>query len=461
MSQAVGKEEVLHLTSFTIPTCTMMMIKFLFTTSPVLLSRKTVMLVLGWLLVCHAGVYVSAFHPCLPRSTVSRCSTLHPTYPERMGVRGVKHQTKAVTTTSLSVSSTRFHSDCRDDDTCPPEDDEHHLVSLSSSSSTLGQSFRITTALLSLAAIWYLFTTWQHQPHHGLVVLPHYPQHVFAAWPTSKATPTAMSTAPPSLAEGIQYVLHFGQRTWVSYQRVLNTSPVATKAATSAFVYALGDVIAQSADASSSTMDEGNDVNLEGQPTKPLDLVRTLKSLIAGGLGHGPLSHVWYNLSESFFLHHPWPWHVAGAATATAASLSPISASWWAAVLPKIVADQAIWGPIWTSLYLTMLGIMNGQGPKAIQQSIQTSLIPLTLQGLALWPAAHIVTYGFIPVQDRLLWVDLVEIVWVTILATQAASSMPPPQHNILPPHDPEDGDESSAASLLVRATETGTDSSR
>ena len=30
--------------------------------------------------------------------------------------------------------------------------------------------------------------------------------------------------------------------------------------------------------------------------------------------------------------------------------------------------------------------------------------------------------YGVIPVQDRLLWVDAVEIIWVTILATQAAA---------------------------------------
>ena len=31
-------------------------------------------------------------------------------------------------------------------------------------------------------------------------------------------------------------------------------------------------------------------------------------------------------------------------------------------------------------------------------------------------------TYGLIPVENRLLWVDAVEIIWVTILATQAAA---------------------------------------
>lgn len=41
---------------------------------------------------------------------------------------------------------------------------------------------------------------------------------------------------------------------------------------------------------------------------------------------------------------------------------------------------------------------------------------------LLLFETAHVVTYGLIPVENRLLWVDAVEIIWVTILATQAAA---------------------------------------
>lgn len=37
--------------------------------------------------------------------------------------------------------------------------------------------------------------------------------------------------------------------------------------------------------------------------------------------------------------------------------------------------------------------------------------------GWKLWPFAHLVTYGLVPVEQRLLWVDCVEIVWVTILS--------------------------------------------
>nr|AFK44918.1 unknown [Lotus japonicus] len=38
--------------------------------------------------------------------------------------------------------------------------------------------------------------------------------------------------------------------------------------------------------------------------------------------------------------------------------------------------------------------------------------------GWKLWPFVHLVTYGVIPVEQRLLWVDSVELIWVTILST-------------------------------------------
>lgn len=53
---------------------------------------------------------------------------------------------------------------------------------------------------------------------------------------------------------------------------------------------------------------------------------------------------------------------------------------------------------------------------------MKKSTIPLFISGLRLWPLAHCVTYGLIPVENRLAWVDLVEILWVTILASQAAA---------------------------------------
>ena len=175
---------------------------------------------------------------------------------------------------------------------------------------------------------------------------------------------------------------------WAYYNDILHTHPILTKAATSGTVYAIGDVIAQ---------------NTEGRDMAALDRGRVIRSLLAGLLAHGPLSHYWYIISEHFFDNVV---HLT---------------QWWS-VFPKIVVDQTVWGPIWTSIYLGMIGLMQRDRFQVIGDNIRKSLVPLTLSGLKLWPLAHVVTYGLVPVENRLLWVDAVEIVWVTILATQAAA---------------------------------------
>jgi protein Mpv17 len=179
-----------------------------------------------------------------------------------------------------------------------------------------------------------------------------------------------------------------------AYENVLSSNPVATKAATSASVYSIGDILAQ--------YTEQRD-----EESKNLDQGRVLRSMIAGGVGHGPLSHIWYHMSENFFTNIV---HLT---------------AWWS-FIPKIVVDQTVWGPIWNSMYILMIGLMRRENLEKMVVDVKTTVFPLFLDGLKLWPLAHVVTYGLIPEENRLLWVDTVEIVWVSMLATKAASLEPP-----------------------------------
>jgi len=174
---------------------------------------------------------------------------------------------------------------------------------------------------------------------------------------------------------------------WASYSTTLNDAPIQTKAVTSATVYTIGDLIAQ---------------RTEGKEMGELDRMRTLRSLLAGLIGHGPLSHYWYDISDGLFnnvLH--WT-------------------AWWA-FFPAVLLDQTTWGPFWNNTYIFLLGLMKGESLETIWEDVKRTTVPLVVSGLKLWPLAHCVTYGLIPVENRLLWVDFVEILWVTILATQAA----------------------------------------
>jgi protein Mpv17 len=186
-----------------------------------------------------------------------------------------------------------------------------------------------------------------------------------------------------------EVVQHMPMSVWQAYMGVLTDAPIATKAVTSATVYTIGDVIAQ---------------QTEGTSIDELDRMRTLRSMLAGLIGHGPLSHMWYNVSENLF-DHVLHW-----------------TAWWS-FIPKVAIDQAFWGPIWNNTYLLLLGLMKGESLGQIWGDVKRTTIPLVVSGLKLWPLAHCVTYGLIPIENRLLWVDLVEIIWVTVLATSAAEA--------------------------------------
>ena len=177
---------------------------------------------------------------------------------------------------------------------------------------------------------------------------------------------------------------------WAGYNSVLESNPVFTKAMTSATVYTIGDYIAQ---------------RTEGISMSDLDWPRIIRSMLAGLIAHGPMSHVWYNFSEWFFddIVH--------------------CTAWWS-FIPKVILDQTTWGPFWNNTYILLLGIMKMESLETIWDDMKRTTIPLIVSGLKLWPLAHSITYGVIPVPNRLLWVDIVEIVWVMILATHAAGAV-------------------------------------
>jgi protein Mpv17 len=193
-----------------------------------------------------------------------------------------------------------------------------------------------------------------------------------------------------SLSSAQDMITHIPLAALDVYSNVLKSAPIMTKAATSATVYTIGDIIAQKS---------------AGTELGDIDRMRTLRSLLAGGIGHGPLSHYWYHISDSLFndvLH--WT-------------------AWWS-FIPKVVLDQSAWGPVWNNSYILLLGLMQRESLESMLANVKKTTIPLILSGLKIWPIAHIVTYSVVPTEYRLLWVDMVEILWVVILATTAAEAM-------------------------------------
>ncbi|KAF4377754.1 hypothetical protein F8388_011507, partial [Cannabis sativa] len=170
------------------------------------------------------------------------------------------------------------------------------------------------------------------------------------------------------------------QHNWSAYEEALKTNPVLAKMMISGVVYSIGDWIAQC---------------FEGKPLFEFDRTRMFRSGLVGFTLHGSLSHYYYQFCEE---------------------LIPFQ-DWW--VVPvKVLFDQTAWAALWNSIYFIVLGILRFESPVTIFKEWKATFIPMLTAGWKLWPFAHLITYGVIPVEQRLLWVDCVELIWVTILST-------------------------------------------
>ncbi|KAL4585122.1 hypothetical protein LXL04_009737 [Taraxacum kok-saghyz] len=170
------------------------------------------------------------------------------------------------------------------------------------------------------------------------------------------------------------------EHNWIAYEEALKENPILAKMMISGVVYSIGDWIAQC---------------YEGKPLFEFDRTRLFRSGLVGFTLHGSLSHFYYQLCEALI---PWK-------------------DWW--VVPvKIAFDQTVWSAIWNSIYFVVLGLLRFESPNNISNELKATFFPMLTAGWKLWPFAHLITYGVVPLEQRLLWVDCVELVWVTILST-------------------------------------------
>lgn len=171
---------------------------------------------------------------------------------------------------------------------------------------------------------------------------------------------------------------------WERYSRNVIERPLITKSIISGFVYSIGDLLAQ---------------QCESVSLPDLDVKRILRSGIVGLAFQAPIYHYYYEITESIL---------------------PTDGGFVNAVA-KIVLDQTITIATWNALYYLILGAMTKKPFDESIDLIKKSAWPLMVNGWKLWPAAHILTYTVIPTEHRLLYVDVIEIIWVVILSFTAS----------------------------------------
>jgi len=172
---------------------------------------------------------------------------------------------------------------------------------------------------------------------------------------------------------------------WYAAAAIQN--PIITKAWTSGVAYLLGDSLAQ---------------RLAGGKFAP---GRMARSAIAGFVSHGPTLHFWCLLLDRFVDLGTGRWAQRGT------------------LVVKILLDQTIFSLYLNAAYCALTETLRGTSPRVLWARVRASSWPMLRSSWRFWPAVHAFTFSVVPLHLRVLWVDVVEVVWVAILATLVAAA--------------------------------------
>ncbi|TPX60727.1 hypothetical protein PhCBS80983_g01629 [Powellomyces hirtus] len=170
-------------------------------------------------------------------------------------------------------------------------------------------------------------------------------------------------------------------RAWKRYLELLEEKPLVTKSLSAGAIAVAGDIIAQKVDSS---------------PDHPeWDPKRTARLGLYGTLIAAPLTHGWYKVLDAR----------VGAGMDFATSVK------------KVTADQILAATPFTALFFVCNSAAEGCTKAEIKNRLSNNLWPTLKANWAVWPAALLINFRFVPLKLRLLVVNVLGLGWGTYLS--------------------------------------------
>ncbi|GLI61039.1 hypothetical protein VaNZ11_003191 [Volvox africanus] len=184
---------------------------------------------------------------------------------------------------------------------------------------------------------------------------------------------------------------------WSFYCGSLDSHPLLTKVVTGIVCGILGDLIAQKI----KHINEAQKAQLcnELRPPPPFmfDVVRTSRLVVYGAVVSTPIAHAWFQLLDT---------HVMPEAMTSVP-----------AVLTKMAMDQLLMSPPSTALFFLVMRCWEGHTDDAMMH-MRHKLWPTMRANYMLWPLAHVINFAFVPPAQRILYCNVLGVVWTVILST-------------------------------------------
>ncbi|XP_071143876.1 mitochondrial inner membrane protein Mpv17-like isoform X1 [Mytilus edulis] len=161
------------------------------------------------------------------------------------------------------------------------------------------------------------------------------------------------------------------------YSHAYFRHPMSTCAVSTGTLMATGDCICQ----------------LVIERTHNYDFRRTGRFLGFGLFIGGPIFRVWYKTIDKVF---------------RGTKYAPVK---------MVIADQGLFAPVFLPFFLGTMGFLRGETVDEFKNQVKKDFIPVMKANYKVWPAVQICNFMFVPLQHRVLAVNVVSIFWNTYLA--------------------------------------------
>lgn len=165
------------------------------------------------------------------------------------------------------------------------------------------------------------------------------------------------------------------------YQGLLKSNPILTKSITSGVIACLGSSLSQ----------------VVGEGVVSLKISRSF--LIFGSLVTGPVTHYLYNALDRLF---PRPGVISS--------------------ILKVLVDRALFSPVFLTLTLYLLSRLQGENHQVALDITNEKFLNSLFANWKIWTIPQIININLVPVQYRVLFANLVALVWNFYLSTSKKS---------------------------------------
>ncbi|RAH70169.1 Mpv17/PMP22 family protein [Aspergillus aculeatinus CBS 121060] len=162
------------------------------------------------------------------------------------------------------------------------------------------------------------------------------------------------------------------------YQAKLAKQPILTASVTSFVLFGSGDVLAQQL--------------VDRRGFDKHDMARTARMALYGGAIFGPAATAWYGILQR---------HVV--------LKNPI-----ATTAARVAADQLLFTPTHLTCFLSSMAVLEGSDPI---EKLRSSFVPSYKANLTIWPMVQGVNFAIVPLEYRVLVVNLVSLGWNCLLS--------------------------------------------